>query len=38
MKILIGVEDSEFSLAAVEEVARRVWEPVTEVKILSVIE
>jgi len=38
MKILIGVEDSDFSLSAVEEVARQIWEPGTEVKIVSVIE
>jgi nucleotide-binding universal stress UspA family protein len=38
MKILIGVDDSSFSQIAVEEVARRLWEPGTEVKILSVIE
>ncbi|HEY8458997.1 MAG TPA: universal stress protein [Blastocatellia bacterium] len=38
MKILIGVDDSSFSRVAVEEVARRVWEPGTVVKILSVIE
>jgi nucleotide-binding universal stress UspA family protein len=38
MKILIGVDDSSFSQIAVEEVARRLWEPGTAVKILSVIE
>jgi nucleotide-binding universal stress UspA family protein len=38
MKILIGVDDSSFSRIAVEEVARRLWEPGTAVKILSVIE
>jgi len=38
MKILIGVDDSSFSQIAVEEIARRLWEPGTEVKILSVIE
>jgi nucleotide-binding universal stress UspA family protein len=38
MKILIGVDDSSFSQIAVEEVARRLWEPGTEVKVLSVIE
>ncbi|HEY7180091.1 MAG TPA: universal stress protein [Blastocatellia bacterium] len=38
MKILIGVDDSSFSRTAVEEVARRSWEPGTAVKILSVIE
>jgi nucleotide-binding universal stress UspA family protein len=38
MKILIGVDDSSFSQIAVEEVARRLWEPGTAVKLLSVIE
>ena len=38
MRILIGVDDSSFSRIAVEEVARRLWAPGTEVKILSVIE
>jgi nucleotide-binding universal stress UspA family protein len=38
MKILIGVDDSSFSQIAVEEVARRLWEPGTVVKILSVVE
>jgi nucleotide-binding universal stress UspA family protein len=38
MRILIGVDDSSFSQIAVEEVARRSWEPGTAVKILSVIE
>jgi nucleotide-binding universal stress UspA family protein len=38
MKILIGVDDSSFSQIAVEEVARRLWEPGTAVKILSVVE
>jgi nucleotide-binding universal stress UspA family protein len=38
MKILIGVDDSSFSQIAVEEIARRLWEPGTAVKILSVIE
>ncbi|MGE0129987.1 MAG: universal stress protein [Blastocatellales bacterium] len=38
MKILIGVDDSSFSRIAVEEVARRLWAPGTEVKIVSVIE
>jgi nucleotide-binding universal stress UspA family protein len=38
MKILIGVDDSSFSQIAVEEIARRLWAPGTEVKILSVIE
>src|SRR5262245_35674122 len=38
MKILIGVDDSSFSKIAVDEVARRPWEPGTKVKIVSVIE
>lgn len=38
MKILIGVDDSSFSKIAVEEIARRLWDPGTAVKILSVIE
>lgn len=38
MKILIGVEESDFSQVAVEEIARRAWEPGTTVKILSVID
>jgi nucleotide-binding universal stress UspA family protein len=38
MRILIGVDDSSFSRIAVEEVARRSWQPGTDVKIVSVIE
>lgn len=38
MKILIGVDDSVFSRAAVEAVARRKYEPGTEVRLISAVE
>lgn len=38
MKLLIGVDDSKFSQAAVESVANRIWEPGTEVKVISAVE
>ncbi len=38
MRILIGVDDSEFSLAAVESVSKRVWPKGTEVKVVTAIE
>ena len=38
MKILIGVDDSTFSQAAVEAVAQRSWEAGTHVKIVSAVE
>ncbi|MBI1764988.1 MAG: universal stress protein [Acidobacteria bacterium] len=38
MKILIGVDDSNFSQAAVEAVARRSWAAGTEVKVVFAIE
>ena len=38
MKILIGVDDSKFSRAAVESVAGRNWKPGTEVKVISAVE
>lgn len=36
MKILVAVDGSEFSAAAVEEVARRGWPAGTEIRVLSV--
>lgn len=38
MKILIGIDDSKFSQAAVESVAGRSWTPGTEIKVVSAIE
>ncbi len=38
MKILIGIDDSEFSQAAAEAVARRPWAQGTQVKLVSAIE
>ena len=38
MKILLAIDGSSFSDAAVEEVARRPWPADTEVKIISVVE
>lgn len=38
MKILIGVDDSKFSQAAVEAVAQRQWAPHTQVKVVSAVE
>lgn len=38
MRILIGVDNSSFSQAAVESVARRRWEPGTEIKIVSAVD
>jgi hypothetical protein len=38
MKILLAVDGSSCSLAAVEEIARRAWAPGTQVRILSAIE
>jgi len=37
MKILLAVDGSKFSQAAVEEVIRRPWPPGTEVRVLSVV-
>jgi nucleotide-binding universal stress UspA family protein len=37
MKILLAVDGSEFSQAAVDEIIRRPWPPETEVRVLSVI-
>ena len=38
MKILLAVDGSPCSLAAVDKIARRAWAPGSEVKILSAIE
>ncbi|HEX4948729.1 MAG TPA: universal stress protein [Blastocatellia bacterium] len=38
MKILVGVDDSSFSQAAVAEVARRLWEDGTHVKVVSAVD
>jgi nucleotide-binding universal stress UspA family protein len=38
MKILLAVDGSTFSDAAVEEIARKPWPPLTEVKVISVVE
>jgi len=38
MKILLGVDGSTRSLAAVNKIARRVWPAGTQVKVLSAIE
>lgn len=38
MKILIGVDDSHFSQAAVESVAARCWLPGTEVKVVAAVD
>ncbi len=37
MKVLLAVDGSQFSEAAIEEVIRRPWPPSTEVRILSVV-
>lgn len=38
MKILLAVDGSVFSDAAVEEIAQKPWPPQTEVKVISVVE
>src|SRR5262245_32539597 len=38
MKILLAIDGSEYSLAAVDEVARRPWPAGSSVKIVSVVE
>ena len=38
MKVLIGIEDSEFSYQAARFVARRPWPAGTEVRLVSVVE
>ena len=38
MKILLAVDGSEHSAAAVEEVASRPWPPETTVRVLSAVE
>jgi nucleotide-binding universal stress UspA family protein len=38
MKILIGIDESDFSRAAVEQIARRQWASGTQVKLVSAIE
>jgi nucleotide-binding universal stress UspA family protein len=37
MKVLLAVENSDFSKRAVESVGNRLWHPNTEIKILSVV-
>jgi len=38
MKILLAIDDSEFSKAAVQSVVTRSWSPDTEVRVLHVVE
>lgn len=38
MKVLIGIEDSEFSLQAARFVAQRTWPAGTEVRLVSAVE
>ncbi len=38
MKILLPIDGSEYSDAAVEEVARRPWPPQSEVRVINVVE
>lgn len=38
MKILIAVDDSEYSQAALESIASRIWEPDTQFTVMSVVE
>ena len=38
MKILLAIDDSEFSQAAVQSVVTRTWSPGTEVRVLHVVE
>ena len=38
MKILVAIDDSEFSKAAVQSVVTRTWSPGTEVRVLHVVE
>lgn len=38
MKILLAIDDSEFSQAALQSVAARPWPPETEIRVLHVIE
>ncbi len=38
MKILLAIDDSEFSQAAVRSVVARTWSPGTEVRVLHVVE
>jgi nucleotide-binding universal stress UspA family protein len=38
MKILLAIDGSTFSDAAVDEIARRPWPPQTEVRVISVVE
>lgn len=38
MKILLAIDDSEFSQAAVRSVVTRTWSPGTEVRVLHVVE
>jgi hypothetical protein len=38
MKLLLAIDDSEYSAAALKEVAKRPWPPKTIVRIISVVE
>lgn len=38
MKILLAIDGSEYSDAAIQEVARRPWPPQSEVRIITVVE
>jgi len=38
MKILLAIDDSKFSQAAVQSIVARTWSPGTEVKVLHVVE
>jgi nucleotide-binding universal stress UspA family protein len=38
MKILLAVDDSKYSAAAIKEVAERTWPPKTSVRVLSVVQ
>jgi nucleotide-binding universal stress UspA family protein len=38
MKVLIGVDDSSFSQAAVESVSNRLWKAGTQIKIVSAVD
>jgi nucleotide-binding universal stress UspA family protein len=38
MKILLAIDDSEYSAAAVKEVAKRPWPKVTTVRVLTLVE
>jgi nucleotide-binding universal stress UspA family protein len=38
MKLLLAVDNSEYSVEAIKEVARRLWPPKTIVRVISVVE